>query len=58
MSTHYDKLIGVYLWELREAADAFYTPDWHKMVEAHWGAPTHWMTYDTDNLIEEVIAAA
>ncbi len=62
VSADNDKLVGVYLWESREAADAFYTPDWYKMAEARWGAPTQWMTYDTpvvvDNLIEEVIAAA
>ena len=62
VSADNDTLVGVYLWESREAADAFYSPDWYDKVKARWGEPKSWMTYDTpvvvDNLVEEIIAAA
>ena len=31
-------VIGIYLWETREAADAFYSPDWMEGVTERWGA--------------------
>jgi hypothetical protein len=31
-------VIGIYLWESREAADAFYTDEWMAGVTERWGA--------------------
>ena len=28
---------GVYVWVAREKAEAFYTEDWHRAMEAHFG---------------------
>lgn len=32
------EVIGIYLWTSKEAADAFYTPDWIAGVTERWGA--------------------
>jgi len=45
---------GVYLWESREAADAWYTDEWWVWIEERFGAkPTltyydHYLTVDND----------
>lgn len=31
-------VIGIYLWASKEAADAFYTPEWLAGVTGRWGA--------------------
>lgn len=31
-------VVGIYLWTSKEAADAFYTPDWIAGVTERWGA--------------------
>ena len=31
-------VVGVYLWTSKEAADAFYTPEWIAGVTERWGA--------------------
>jgi hypothetical protein len=31
-------VIGIYLWQSREAADAFYSPEWIAGVTERWGA--------------------
>lgn len=31
-------VVGVYLWTSKEAADAFYSPDWIAGVTERWGA--------------------
>jgi hypothetical protein len=39
-------VIGIYLWTSREAADAFYTPEWLSGVTERWGATpvkTEWI---------------
>ena len=33
-----DSVVGIYLWESKEAADAFYTDDWLAGVTERWGA--------------------
>ena len=62
VSTDNDRVISVNLWESREAADAYHTPDWYDKLKERWGEPERWMTYDTpivvDNLIEEIITAS
>jgi hypothetical protein len=32
------EVIGIYLWETREAADAFYSDEWMAGVTERWGA--------------------
>ena len=55
-------MISVNLWESREAADAYHTPDWYDKLKERWGEPERWMTFDTlivvDNLIEKIITAS
>lgn len=39
-------VIGIYLWESRDAADAFYSPAWMAGVTERWGAAptkTEWI---------------
>ena len=49
---------GVYTWESREAAEAWYTPEWYDWIEERLGArPTlkmfdHYLT--VDNVADEV----
>jgi hypothetical protein len=31
-------VIGIYLWETKDAADAFYSPEWMAGVTERWGA--------------------
>ena len=31
-------VIGIYLWETKQAADAFYSPQWLEGVTGRWGA--------------------
>ena len=33
-----DSVVGIYLWESSEAADAFYSPEWMAGVTERWGA--------------------
>jgi hypothetical protein len=43
---------GIYLWDFRAKADAFYTPDWIAMVTKRWdGVPTR-MSWDTPMVVE------
>ena len=62
VSADNDRVTSVMLWESREAADAYYTPDWYEMAKERWGAPERCMSYDTpivvDNMIDETITAA
>lgn len=40
-------LVGIYLWKTKEEAEAFYTPQWVKLVTERWKAPPRkreWMT--------------
>ena len=32
-------VIGIYLWTSKQAADAFYSPEWMAGVTQRWGAP-------------------
>ena len=38
---------GVYIWESKEAADAWYTPEWSARLEATYGAKPSVIFYDT-----------
>lgn len=45
-------IVGIYLWESRAAADAFYTPDWVAMVTKRWGAPPVRQDWSTPMVVE------
>jgi heme-degrading monooxygenase HmoA len=32
------RVVGIYLWETKEAADAFYSPEWFAGVTSRWGS--------------------
>ena len=45
-------LAGIYLWEGKAAADAFYTPDWLAMVTKRWGAAPQRQDWETPMVVE------
>jgi hypothetical protein len=45
-------LVGIYLWESKAAADAFYTPQWIEMVTKRWKAPPQRADWDTPMVVE------
>ena len=53
---------GAYLWESRAAADALYTPEWHRMIAERYGSVPTITWFETpfvlDNATGEVIAEA
>ncbi|HXS05741.1 MAG TPA: hypothetical protein VN723_03050 [Rhizomicrobium sp.] len=54
-------LVGIYLWENRPAADAFYTDDWIARVSERWQSKATRQDWETpmvvDNLQNRLIAA-
>jgi hypothetical protein len=57
-----DALVGLYLWENRTAADAFYTADWMATVTARWAAAPQRQDWETPMVVESaerrLVAAA
>jgi hypothetical protein len=45
-------LAGIYLWESRDAADAFYTSEWLAMVTKRWGSPPRRQDWETPMVVE------
>jgi hypothetical protein len=45
-------IVGIYLWENKVAADAFYTPNWVAMVTKRWGAPPVRQDWETPMVVE------
>jgi hypothetical protein len=45
-------LVGIYLWENRAAADAFYTADWVAMVKKRWAAAPQRQDWETPMVVE------
>ena len=45
-------LVGIYLWENKEAAAKLYTPDWIAMVTKRWGAPALRQEWETPLVVE------
>ena len=45
-------LVGIYLWESKAAADAFYSPRWIEMVTQRWKAPPLRADYETPMVVE------
>ena len=57
-----DTVIGVYLWENRAAAEAFYTDDWRRFLVDTYGTEPDVRYFETpvvvDNTSNEIIVAA
>jgi len=52
-------LVGIYLWESKAAADAFYTADWVAMVTKRWAAlPPRRQEWETPMVVGKRRAAA
>ena len=45
-------LVGIYLWENRAAADAFYTDDWIARVSGRWQAQATRQDWETPMVVE------
>lgn len=45
-------LVGIYLWESKAAADAFYTPEWVAMVRKRWGSEPSRQDWFTPMVVE------
>jgi hypothetical protein len=45
-------LVGIYLWTNREAADAFYSPEWMATVTQRWGTPPQRQDWETPMVVE------
>ena len=45
-------LVGIYLWDNKAAADAFYTPEWVAMVTQRWAAPPQRQEWETPMVVE------
>ena len=45
-------LVGIYLWEDKDAADAFYTAAWVAMVTNRWASPPQRQEWETP-MVEE-----
>jgi hypothetical protein len=43
---------GIYLWENKAIADAFYTLDWIAMVTKRWGSAPHRQDWETPVVVE------
>jgi len=55
-------LVGIYLWESKAAASAFYTPEWVAMVTKRWAAAPQRQDWETPMVVESaerrLVAAA
>ena len=45
-------LVGIYLWESKAAADAFYTVDWVAMVTKRWSGAPQRQEWETPMVVE------
>jgi hypothetical protein len=45
-------IVGIYLWQSKEAADQFYTTAWVETVEERWGAAPTRMGWETPMVVE------
>ncbi len=62
LTSNGDGLVGIYLWESRTAADAFYTDDWKAAAAKRWTATPERQDWETPMVVESaerrLIAAA
>jgi hypothetical protein len=52
MSPDGGSLVGIYLWESKAAADAFYTSEWVAMVTKRWNSPPRRQDWETPMVVE------
>ncbi len=45
-------IVGIYLWENKSVANAFYTPDWVAMVTKRRAAPPQRQDWETPMVVE------
>ena len=45
-------LVGIYLWDNKAAAEAFYTPEWVAMVAKRWASPPQRQEWETPMVVE------
>jgi hypothetical protein len=45
-------LVGIYLWESKAAAEAFYTPEWLATVTRRWASPPQRLEWETPMVVE------
>jgi hypothetical protein len=43
---------GCYLWESREVAERFYTPEWRKMITEGYGSPPELSFFETPFIVD------
>jgi len=54
-----DRLFGgIYLWEKRPAADAFFSPAWHERIQKKYGTPAKVDVFDAPFVIEGASSAS
>ncbi len=44
--------VGIYLWENKAIADAFYTPEWLALVTKRWGSAPQRQDWETPMVVE------
>ncbi|MDB5538816.1 MAG: monooxygenase [Devosia sp.] len=47
-------IVGVYLWQSKAAADAFYSPEWFAGVTSRWGAAPDRADWQIPQVVESV----
>jgi hypothetical protein len=47
-------VVGIYLWETKAQADAFYSPDWVAGVTNRWGSMPHKAEWVIPQVVESV----
>ena len=45
-------LVGIYLWESKAAAQAFFTPEWLATVTKRWASPPQRLEWETPMVVE------
>ena len=51
-------ILGVYLWESREAYEAKYTPEWIKQIAERQGAQPTFTVYETPCIVDNAVTNA
>jgi len=49
------ELVGIYLWQTKAQADAFYTPQWVDKVATRWGATPERHDWETPTVVESAL---
>jgi len=49
------ELVGIYLWQSKAQADAFYTSQWVEKVATRWGATPERHDWETPTVVESAL---